>query len=81
MTVRTKWIPALGFSVSALAVGVPYMLIPYRELNLPSALYGPELCVLVDRRSDAWLWRDDVLEERCDHWRCRTGHHLAPRCG
>ena len=47
MTVRTKWIPALGFSVSALAVGVPYMLIPYRELNLPSALYGPELCVLV----------------------------------
>jgi hypothetical protein len=47
MTVRTKWIPALGFSVSALAVGVPYLLIPYRELNLPSALYGPELCVLV----------------------------------
>jgi hypothetical protein len=47
MSVRTKWIPAFGFSVSALAVGVPYFLIPYRELNLPSALYGPGLCVLV----------------------------------
>jgi hypothetical protein len=47
MSVRTKWIPAFGFSVSALAVGVPYFLIPYRELNLPSALYGPGLCVLI----------------------------------
>ena len=47
MSVRTKWIPAFGFSVSALAVGVPFFLIPYRELNLPSALYGPGLCVLV----------------------------------
>jgi hypothetical protein len=47
MSVRTKWIRAFGFSVSALAVGVPYFLIPYRELNLPSALYGPGLCVLV----------------------------------
>ena len=47
MSVRTRWIPAFGFSVSALAVGVPYFLIPYRELNLPGALNGPELCVLV----------------------------------
>jgi hypothetical protein len=47
MSARTRWIPAFGFSVSALAVGVPYFLIPYRELNLPSALYGPALCVLV----------------------------------
>jgi hypothetical protein len=47
MKVRTKWMPAFGFIVSALAVGVPYFLIPYRELNLPSALYGSELCVLV----------------------------------
>lgn len=47
MSVRTRWIPAFGFSVSALAVGVPYFLIPYRELNLPGALYGPGLCVLV----------------------------------
>lgn len=47
MSVRTKWIPASGFIVSALAVGVPYFLIPYRELNLPDALYGPGLCVVV----------------------------------
>ena len=47
MSVRAKWIPAFGFIVSALAVGVPYILIPYRDLNLPSALYGPGLCVLV----------------------------------
>lgn len=47
MNVRTKWIPACGFVVSLLAVGVPYFLIPYRELNLPDALYGPGLCVLV----------------------------------
>lgn len=47
MSVRTRWIPVFGFSVSALAVGVPYFLIPYRELNLPGALYGPGLCVLV----------------------------------
>lgn len=47
MNARSRWIPAFGFVVSALAVGVPYFLTPYRELNLPSALYGPELCVLV----------------------------------
>jgi hypothetical protein len=47
MSVRTRWIPAWGFIVSALAVGVPYFLTPYRELNLPNALYGPSLCVLV----------------------------------
>lgn len=47
MSIRTTWIPALGFIVSAFAVGVPYFLTPYGELNLPSALYGPELCVLV----------------------------------
>jgi hypothetical protein len=47
MSVRTKYIPALGFMISALAVGVPYFLIPYRELNLPNALYGPGLGVLV----------------------------------
>lgn len=47
MSARTKYFPALGFIVSALAVGVPYFLIPYRELNLPNALYGPGLGVLV----------------------------------
>jgi hypothetical protein len=47
MIVRTTWIPALGFMVSALAAGVPYFLIPYSELNLPDALYGPGLCMLV----------------------------------
>jgi hypothetical protein len=47
MIVRTTWIPAFGFMVSALAVGVPYFLIPYSELNLPDALYGPGLCMLV----------------------------------
>jgi hypothetical protein len=47
MSVRTKWIPAFGFSVSAVVVGVPYLLIPYRELNLLGALYGRGLCVLV----------------------------------
>jgi hypothetical protein len=45
--VRAKWIPAFGFVISALAVGVPYFLIPYRELNLPTALHGPGLLVLV----------------------------------
>jgi hypothetical protein len=47
MSVPTRWILAFGFIVSALAVGVPYFLIPYRELNLPDALYGPGLCVFV----------------------------------
>jgi hypothetical protein len=47
MSVRTVWIPAFGFIVSALAVGLPYFLTPYRELNLPNALYGPGLFVLV----------------------------------
>jgi hypothetical protein len=47
MTIRTTWIPAFSVIVSALAVGVPYFLIPYRELNLPDALYGPGLFVII----------------------------------
>ena len=47
MSVRTRRIPSLGFVVSALAVGVPYFLIPYHEVNRPNALYRPGLCVLV----------------------------------
>lgn len=47
MRLRRKWILIFGFAASAFAVGVPYFLTAYRELNLPSALYGPGLCVLV----------------------------------
>jgi hypothetical protein len=49
MGIPAKWIPRLGFIVSMLAVGVPYWLIPYgsEDFSLPSALYGPQLVVLV----------------------------------
>jgi hypothetical protein len=49
MPAPAKRIPWLGFIVSVLAVGLPYWLIPYgsREFSLPSALYGPQLCVPV----------------------------------
>jgi len=38
------WQP--GFALAFFAVGVPYWLIPYNKLNLPSALLGAELVVV-----------------------------------
>ena len=40
------WLP-LAVVASFLAVGIPYWLIPYGKLNLPSALLGPGLFVVV----------------------------------
>jgi hypothetical protein len=37
----------IAFLLSFLAVGVPYWLIPYSKLNLPSALMEPGLCVVI----------------------------------
>jgi hypothetical protein len=37
----------IAFAASVLAVGVPYWSIPYSKLNLPSALIGPALWVVV----------------------------------
>lgn len=39
------WQP--GFTCSFLVVGVPYWLIPYNRVNLPDALLGPGLVIVV----------------------------------
>lgn len=36
----------LSFAVSFFATGIPYWLIPYREVNLPNALISPGLFIL-----------------------------------
>jgi hypothetical protein len=46
MMTRTQWILPLGFAASTLATGVPYWSMPYQQVNLPNALYGPGLLVL-----------------------------------
>lgn len=45
-TARTRPILAVGFLASLLTAGLPYWLMPYPQLNLPDALYGPGLLVL-----------------------------------
>jgi hypothetical protein len=39
------WQP--GFALAFFAVGIPYWLIPYNKLNLPGAVLGVELVVVV----------------------------------
>jgi hypothetical protein len=43
---RTYWWP-LGFLAAFLTVGVPYWLVPYDKLNLPDALLGAGLLVVI----------------------------------
>jgi hypothetical protein len=42
---RGFWLP-LGFALGFLAVGVPYWLVPYSQVDLPNALVGPGLLVV-----------------------------------
>jgi len=44
--IKPNWL-SVAFVLSFLAVGIPYWLIPYNKLNLPSALIGPGLLVVV----------------------------------
>lgn len=44
--VKSLWLP-LSVTASFLAVGIPYWLIPYNKLNLPDAVLGPGLVVVV----------------------------------
>jgi hypothetical protein len=37
----------IGFGAGLIAVGVPYSLIPYSKLNLPNALLGPSIIVVI----------------------------------
>ena len=43
----TKHTVYIGFGAALIAVGVPYWLIPYSKLNLPNALLGPSLIVVI----------------------------------
>jgi hypothetical protein len=43
----TKYSAYIGFVAGLIAVGIPYSLIPYSKLNLPNALLGPQLIVVV----------------------------------
>jgi hypothetical protein len=43
---RTRLILPLGFVASALAAGLPYWSLTYRQVSLPDSLYGPGLLVL-----------------------------------
>lgn len=43
---RFNWLRA-AYLMSFLAVGIPYWLIPYHQVNLPSALIGPGLVLVV----------------------------------
>jgi prolipoprotein diacylglyceryltransferase len=42
---RLDWLK-LAFVISFFAVGIPYWLVPYNQVNLPSTLLGPELFVV-----------------------------------
>jgi hypothetical protein len=44
--IKSYWLP-LAAVASLFAVGIPYWLIPYNKLNLPSALLTPGLAVVV----------------------------------
>ncbi|MGR6035638.1 MAG: hypothetical protein ACU4EQ_00295 [Candidatus Nitrosoglobus sp.] len=37
----------IAFVISCVAVGAPYWLIPYNKVNLPNALMGPGLLVII----------------------------------
>ena len=43
---KRHWLP-LSVTASFLAVGIPYWCIPYGKVNLPGALLGPSLIVVV----------------------------------
>ena len=44
--IKPNWL-SVAFVLSFLAVGIPYWLIPYNKVNLPSALIEPGLLVVV----------------------------------
>jgi hypothetical protein len=46
MKTTENWLP-IAFLLSFLAVGIPYWLIPYNQVDLPSALIKPGLLVVV----------------------------------
>ncbi len=43
----TKHSLYIGFTAALIAVGIPYWFIPYSKLNLPDALLGPSLIVVI----------------------------------
>jgi len=43
----TKHTVYIGSAAALIAVGVPYWLLPYGKLNLPNALLGPSLFVVI----------------------------------
>lgn len=45
-SIHPGWIKA-AFIAAFISVGIPYWLIPYNTVNLPNALYGPGLVVVV----------------------------------
>lgn len=44
--IKPRWLP-LSVAASFVAVGIPYWPIPYGKLNLPDAVLGPGLVVVV----------------------------------
>jgi len=44
--IKPNWL-SVAFVLSFLAVGIPYWLIPYNKVNLPSAMIKPGLLVVV----------------------------------
>lgn len=44
--IKLRWL-LLAVAISFVAVGIPYWSIPYNKLNLPDALLGPGLLVVV----------------------------------
>jgi hypothetical protein len=47
MIKKTSFWLRTAFLLSFLGAGIPYWLIPYREVNLPSTLLGPGLVIVV----------------------------------
>ncbi|WP_008317459.1 hypothetical protein [Leptolyngbya sp. PCC 6406] len=54
-TIR-NWL-LIAFLLSFLAVGIPYWLIPYNQVNLPHVLLRPGLLVVVFSALSLRLWR------------------------
>jgi hypothetical protein len=65
MDAARRWVVSAGFGVSLAVVGIPYWMIPYREVSLPDTLLGPALLSVVAagaaaRALQAASWRKAV---------------------